>query len=640
MTKTLAPSEGTGTTSYTYTTDSSSTATVDKAANCMSWVKYGIILGNIVYLLVGGLILALGVWLRTDSRFRNFLSERYRQAVEEAFWEAPTLYTFSYIMIVLGCCMIVVAFFGFCGTATRSRALLIIYAMMVFVLMIATLASGIYLYYKRDGLDVEVSDALNYMVQHYYQGAGVVQESLDHLQMTFRCCGNAGCSDFRVFRQDPPRSCDIRCDGCHYRIMVALHIGYSVALVVFACVVLIQVLGIALTLYTSSSNATNSIGVGTQSYVNEIRLEMGNDGDVEQGTSQIVDNQNVPDFEGLGLQLNGEAENGDDSGASDGGDAADTGTQQLRASFNRLRQSIEENRQAQSLIYAFCTSVIPFVMLFLTKATLDFAWPIARFLIAYSIFLFCNSNVQIAVSGGRTGLCMRLALLFAFIITLSIWQISAFKLDEFSYSAALSLDFQHFLSSDWPVHGFLYTLYSVMMCDVIVKHITAGLKLVVALSPFEILAAARKRRAYQLIEYASQTYRDVVPFLVWTRYFIKPGQEKNFYDGPLELFYFCIKVRELYHFLHLLIASAKQFRNRSNCGTDPTRVEIEAIAMCAICHEKLFQPTKLTCSHIFCQTCIETWLDSNDTCPMCRTVVERQDNSWKSGATSKNIRLY
>lgn len=40
---------------------------------------------------------------------------------------------------------------------------------------------------------------------------------------------------------------------------------------------------------------------------------MGNDDDdVEQGTSQIVNNQNSPDFEGLGLQLNGEAENGDD----------------------------------------------------------------------------------------------------------------------------------------------------------------------------------------------------------------------------------------------------------------------------------------------------------------------------------------
>lgn len=53
--------------------------------------------------------------------------------------------------------------------------------------------------------------------------------------------GNAGCSDFRAFRQDPPRTCDIRCDGCHYRIWHALRIGFSVALVMFAIAVLAQV---------------------------------------------------------------------------------------------------------------------------------------------------------------------------------------------------------------------------------------------------------------------------------------------------------------------------------------------------------------------------------------------------------------
>ncbi|VDM74806.1 unnamed protein product [Strongylus vulgaris] len=191
----------------------------------------------------------MGVWLRTDSRFRDFLSERYRQAVEEAFWEAPTLYAFSYIIIVLGCCMIVVAFFGCCGVNAENRLVLIIYSMAVFLLLIATLSCGIYLFYKREGIDVELSDALNYMVQHYYQGAGIVQESLDHLQTTFRCCGNAGCSDFRAFRQDPPRSCDIRCDGCHYRIWVALSIGFSITLVVFFAVIICQVLALVFALY-------------------------------------------------------------------------------------------------------------------------------------------------------------------------------------------------------------------------------------------------------------------------------------------------------------------------------------------------------------------------------------------------------
>lgn len=103
-------------------------------------------------------------------------------------------------------------------------------------------------------IDVELADALNYMVQHYYQGPGIVQESLDRLQQAFRCCGNlilnistfylgnAGCSDFLAFRQDPPRTCDLRCDGCHYRIWLALRIGFSIALAVFSIVILAQVI--------------------------------------------------------------------------------------------------------------------------------------------------------------------------------------------------------------------------------------------------------------------------------------------------------------------------------------------------------------------------------------------------------------
>lgn len=40
-----------------------------------------------IFQLVGGIALTVGVWLRTDSRFRDFLSERYRNVVEEAFWQ-------------------------------------------------------------------------------------------------------------------------------------------------------------------------------------------------------------------------------------------------------------------------------------------------------------------------------------------------------------------------------------------------------------------------------------------------------------------------------------------------------------------------------------------------------------------------
>lgn len=94
----------------------------------------------------------MGIWLRTDSRFRDFLSERYRQAIEEAFWQAPTFYMFSYILLVLGATMIVVAIFGCCGAIHGSKFLLGFYGISVFFLLIFTLSCGIYVLYKKDGV--------------------------------------------------------------------------------------------------------------------------------------------------------------------------------------------------------------------------------------------------------------------------------------------------------------------------------------------------------------------------------------------------------------------------------------------------------------------------------------------------------
>jgi hypothetical protein len=96
----------------------------------------------------------MGVWLRTDSRFRDFLSERYRQAVHEAFWEAPTLYAFSYILIVLGGLLLVVAMFGCCGAVAESKLLLGVYGVGTFLLLVFTLGCGSYIIYTKDSVCV------------------------------------------------------------------------------------------------------------------------------------------------------------------------------------------------------------------------------------------------------------------------------------------------------------------------------------------------------------------------------------------------------------------------------------------------------------------------------------------------------
>ncbi|VDK49329.1 unnamed protein product [Anisakis simplex] len=85
----------------------------------------------------------------------------------------------------------------------------------------------------------EISESLDYLVQKYYQGAGSMAELVDLIQHQFKCCGNAGCSDYRAFYMDIPRSCDLRCEGCSYRIMVALRVLMTVSLVIAVFVVFI-----------------------------------------------------------------------------------------------------------------------------------------------------------------------------------------------------------------------------------------------------------------------------------------------------------------------------------------------------------------------------------------------------------------
>jgi len=96
--------------------------------------------------------LITGIWLRTDSHFRGFLSERYRQAVHEAFWEAPTLYAFSYILILLGCALILSTIFGCYGVAINSKLLIGIYGASTFALLIFTLSCGAYIFYTKDSV--------------------------------------------------------------------------------------------------------------------------------------------------------------------------------------------------------------------------------------------------------------------------------------------------------------------------------------------------------------------------------------------------------------------------------------------------------------------------------------------------------
>ena len=42
---------------------------------------------------------------------------------------------------------------------------------------------------------------------------------------------------------------------------------------------------------------------------------------------------------------------------------------------------------------------------------------------------------------------------------------------------------------------------------------------------------------------------------------------------------------------------------------------------CPICLSTINNPVTTFCEHTFCASCIETWRQTNDSCPLCRRVI-------------------
>uniref|UniRef100_A0A914CDT0 RING-type domain-containing protein n=1 Tax=Acrobeloides nanus TaxID=290746 RepID=A0A914CDT0_9BILA len=169
---------------------------------------------------------------------------------------------------------------------------------------------------------------------------------------------------------------------------------------------------------------------------------------------------------------------------------------------------------------------------------------------------------------------------------------------------------------------FFGTIYVVVLAELFVMDIILALKMIISKLP--LLEKTHKRRAYQWLEYTSSVYRFAIPVIQWFTYFdsivisVIYIVVKLIFGVPVGLIWLRTTGR-LFQFSHL--------------GTCPTQEETHSAEHCTICFGEFTSPIKLKCGHIFCSECIRTWLDKEVTCPVCRAVVTKEDNSFKNGST-------
>lgn len=168
--------------------------------------KIILIIYNIIFLLSGLVLIALGIWLVADGRINNLVSLSYNGSNSNLLRNA------AIILITMGVLVVIISVIGFIGAITENVILLGIYIAFLVIIFCGEICGGVIaiafkdkIVYSLTGilgdqLDTQLSKTSN---EHFYNVGpnntcftSDVGWLWDWAQLTFECCGIHGSSDF------------------------------------------------------------------------------------------------------------------------------------------------------------------------------------------------------------------------------------------------------------------------------------------------------------------------------------------------------------------------------------------------------------------------------------------------------------
>ncbi|XP_029909441.1 CD9 molecule a isoform X2 [Myripristis murdjan] len=160
-------------------------------------VKYLMFAFNLVFWLAGTAVLAIGLWLRFDSKTKGLF---------EGADSPYVFYTGVYILIGAGALMMVVGFLGCCGAIQESPCMLGLFFFFLLIIFAVEVAAGIWGFSNQSKI---VSDITTFYMETYneYKSTGDerLRETLRVIQTGLNCCGPTGTVVDSAKETCPPR---------------------------------------------------------------------------------------------------------------------------------------------------------------------------------------------------------------------------------------------------------------------------------------------------------------------------------------------------------------------------------------------------------------------------------------------------
>ncbi|XP_017261687.1 CD82 molecule b [Kryptolebias marmoratus] len=146
---------------------------------CIAVTKYFLFLFNLLFFILGALIMSFGLWVLLDSL--SFIA-----VLQES---SHTVKVASYILIGVGSLTMAMGFFGCIGAIYEIRCLLGLYFTCLLLILIAQVTAAVLIYFQRDRLKHEMTNIIRDMIINYTGQNRTTEQTWDQIQRQMKCCG-------------------------------------------------------------------------------------------------------------------------------------------------------------------------------------------------------------------------------------------------------------------------------------------------------------------------------------------------------------------------------------------------------------------------------------------------------------------
>uniref|UniRef100_A0A1Q3FAY2 Protein with signal anchor n=1 Tax=Culex tarsalis TaxID=7177 RepID=A0A1Q3FAY2_CULTA len=298
-----------------------------------------------------------------------------------------------------------------------------------------------------------------------------------------------------------------------------------------------------------------------------------------------------------------------------------------------VHEALNQIPEARAMMDTFAR-YIPLLFILVTKLCYDHLDGIIHFLALLMTFSHANWVVRQEISKQNQ---KKIWVLLRELIFISVaLAVVGFVLER--KNIFLSIMFMPDLSEPQSLKSLLF---SVCMSDLVLKLLTIVVKIVITLMPPSVVEYKSRGKIYLMTESLSQLYRSAAPIQPWLIFLFESysGSEK-IVGVILSAVYMVAKSSDLLDRIKFCKRSVIKLLQKTSYGTIPSKEQLQACGgQCPICHDNFNSPVLLECNHIFCELCVGTWFDREQTCPLCRAKIV-DDPSYRDGATTFFLQLY